>query len=97
MLARFGIFGTFTCNMGWHVQTAYIEDAVSQWHACIGHCMPVSLSFARQQQRPNKTMCRIASENKGGTHKEWRGQRGWVSLQSNSTDVCASELMSISA
>ena len=46
---------------------------------------------------PNKIMCSIALENKDGAHKEWRGQKGWVSLQSNSTDVCASERMSTSA
>ncbi len=47
----------------------YIGDAVAPWHA--DH-----LDYPRQQQMPNKIMCSMASQNKGGTHKEWRGQTG---------------------
>ncbi|KAA6429836.1 MAG: hypothetical protein FRX49_00268 [Trebouxia sp. A1-2] len=43
-------------------QTAYIKDAVSQQHAD-------RLTFAWQQQMPNKIMCSIASENKVGNTK----------------------------
>ena len=66
----------------------YIGDAVAPWHA--DH-----LDYPWQQQMPNKIMCSMASQNKGGT-KNGGVKRVWVSLQSNSTDVCAFEQMSIS-